>query len=125
MIKVGREEGLAKTFRDNGLDIVVAPMDSPVCSLGTASGKDLHLEALGRLRADLLTGYPIVNVPLGRYRLKGQLSRPFRLAALASSQGEGVLFQFMGAYEASVAERDVPERLLKSAEHPERGTEEL
>ncbi|KAK4446773.1 amidase signature domain-containing protein [Podospora aff. communis PSN243] len=96
MLRVGRD-GLAKVFRDNDLDLVIAPMDSSACVLSTASG------------------YPIANVPLGRYHLKGQLSRPFGLAVLAPSEQEGSIFRFMSAYEASFPARPVPERLVNGA----------
>lgn len=76
------------------LDVLFAPMDSPICSLSTASG------------------YPIANVPLGRYHLKGVASRPFGLAILAKAGGEGTLFKVMTAYEANFPRRVIPEQLL-------------
>ena len=36
--KIGRDEGLDKAFGEHDLDVVLAPMDSPVCSLSMASG---------------------------------------------------------------------------------------
>ncbi|OIW26659.1 hypothetical protein CONLIGDRAFT_646812 [Coniochaeta ligniaria NRRL 30616] len=83
----------AKTLDDNGLDLVIAPMDSPACSLSTASG------------------YPIANVHLGRYYLKGELSRPFGLAVFARPEQEGAILRFMSAYKASFPTRPIPERL--------------
>lgn len=38
LLRVGRD-GLGKVFHDNGLDLVIAPMDSPACSMGTASSR--------------------------------------------------------------------------------------
>ncbi|OTB13859.1 hypothetical protein K445DRAFT_368357 [Daldinia sp. EC12] len=94
MTRVAKEEGLKKTMKDYGLDVVVAPMDSPICSLSCASG------------------YPIATVPLGRYKLKGELSRPFGLAILAGEHQESVLIRFMSAFESVFREREIPERLL-------------
>ncbi|AEO66790.1 uncharacterized protein THITE_151705 [Thermothielavioides terrestris NRRL 8126] len=94
MLQVGRDQGLRKVLDEHNLDVVIAPMDSPVCSLSTASG------------------YPISNVPLGRYHLKGQLSRPFGLAALARPEAEGTLIKFMSAFEANFPARVIPEQLL-------------
>ncbi|KAK4151888.1 amidase signature domain-containing protein [Chaetomidium leptoderma] len=99
MRKIGRDEGLDKAFDEHNLDIVIAPMDSPICSLSMASG------------------YPIANVPLGRYRLKGQLSRPFGLAALARQGAETTLFRFMSAYEANFPARVIPEQLLGASKN--------
>lgn len=69
---------------------------------------------MSELRLTFTTGYPIANLPLGRYHLKGEPIRPFGLAALARSEGEGTLFQFMSAYEANFPARVIPERLLRS-----------
>jgi hypothetical protein len=44
MSRIRRDEGLAKTLRGHNLDLIIAPMDSPVCSLGMASGNDLFFE---------------------------------------------------------------------------------
>jgi hypothetical protein len=61
----------------------------------------------------LALGCPIANIPLGRDYLKDKLSRPFGLAVLAKRGGEGDIFRFMAAYEASFLARGIPERLLK------------
>ncbi|KAI9150779.1 hypothetical protein HJFPF1_10556 [Paramyrothecium foliicola] len=98
MLKIGIDEGLAKTFSEHELNIVIAPWDSPACSLSTASE------------------YPIANILLGRYRLKEELNRPFGLAAMALPHNEGSLLQFMSAYHAKGSGRVIAERLLKSDE---------
>jgi hypothetical protein len=62
--------------------------------------------------ADMTLGCPIANVPLGRYNLKGKLSRPYGLAVLGKLGGEGNIFRFMAAYEANFPTRVIPKRLL-------------
>ncbi|KAK4144609.1 uncharacterized protein C8A04DRAFT_11444 [Dichotomopilus funicola] len=98
MSTIGRDQGLRKTLDEHNLDLVIAPMDSPVCSLSFASG------------------YPLANIPLGRYRLKGELSRPFGLAALARPGAERTLFRFMSAYKANFPPRVIPEQLLRASD---------
>lgn len=41
MHKVARDEGLDKVMDLENLDVVFAPMDSPICTLSTASGKQV------------------------------------------------------------------------------------
>jgi amidase len=91
--KIAKEEGFDRVMDENHVDIIIAPMDSPICSLSAASG------------------YPLANVPLGRYFLKGQLSRPFGLAAIAKAGQEGTLIKFMSAYEANFPARPLPEQV--------------
>ncbi|KAH6842383.1 hypothetical protein B0I37DRAFT_407452 [Chaetomium sp. MPI-CAGE-AT-0009] len=123
MLRVGRD-GLARTFHDNELDLVILPMDSPACSMSTASNS-IFVEPWGLPgQAQIvikeshptdfqpLTDYPIANVPLGRYPLKGELSRPFGLAVFARPEQEGIIFRFMSAYEASFPPRAIPERFV-------------
>ncbi|KAI7777252.1 hypothetical protein LA080_003841 [Diaporthe eres] len=93
MQTVSRDEGIDRVVSQNDFDVVLVPMDSSVCSLSTVSG------------------YPIVNVPLGRYHLKGKASRPFGLAIHVKAGGEGTLFKVMKAYEANFPPRVVPEQL--------------
>ncbi|KAK3390588.1 amidase signature domain-containing protein [Podospora didyma] len=93
MLRVGRD-GLVRTLQENDIDAVISPMDSPACSLGTASG------------------YPMANVPLGRYHLKEELSRPFGLAVFAHPKQEEDIFRFISAYETSFLARPIPERLV-------------
>ncbi|KAK6953331.1 hypothetical protein Daesc_005634 [Daldinia eschscholtzii] len=110
MTRVAKEEGLKKTMKDYGLDVVVAPMDSPICSLSCASGRDVI--RIIWATTNTIIGYPIATVPLGRYKLKGELSRPFGLAILAEEHQESVLIRFMSAFESVFREREIPERLL-------------
>lgn len=58
-------------------------------------------------------GYPIANVPLGRYHLKGELSRPFGLGVIAGAGQESTLIRFMSAFEAIFPLRPIPERVLQ------------
>lgn len=39
--RIARDEGLDKALDRDNLDVVFAPMDSPICSLSTASGKQV------------------------------------------------------------------------------------
>ncbi|KAK4237003.1 hypothetical protein C8A03DRAFT_45091 [Achaetomium macrosporum] len=99
VLKVRRDRGLRKVLGEFHLDVVIAPMDSPVCSLSTAFG------------------HRIANVPLGRYRLEGELSRPFGLAALARPEAEGTLLRFMSALEANSPAQVIPEQLLGATQN--------
>ncbi|KAI4858882.1 amidase signature enzyme [Hypoxylon rubiginosum] len=94
MTKVGKG-GIDKVMEEHQLDVVIGPMDSAICSLSCASG------------------YPIANVPLGRYHLKGKLSRPFGLGVMARAGQESTLVRFMSAFEAVFPPRPVPERVLQ------------
>lgn len=67
---------------------------------------------LDRPPADSDLGFPLANVPLGRYHLKGIASRPFGLGALAKAGHEAMLFKFMTAYEANFPARIIPEQLM-------------
>ncbi|KAI6080632.1 amidase signature enzyme [Hypoxylon rubiginosum] len=94
MARVGKG-GIDKVMKEHQLDVVIGPMDSPMCSLSCASG------------------YPIANVPLGRYHLKGELSRPFGLGVIAGAGQESTLIRFMSAFEAIFPLRPIPERVLQ------------
>jgi hypothetical protein len=39
MRKIARDQGIHKAIAEHDVDVLLAPMDSPVCSLSTASGK--------------------------------------------------------------------------------------
>lgn len=103
---------LNETFDYYKLDVFIAPMDSWACSLSTASGKSRGAGSFASLTLLMWNiGCPIANVPVGRYMLNGEPSRPFGLAVLARRECEGTLFQFMSAYESAFPRREVPERL--------------
>ena len=38
MRKIGRNQEIEQVIKEHDLDVILAPMDSPVCSLSTASG---------------------------------------------------------------------------------------
>lgn len=39
------KDGISKVMSEHGLDIIVGPMDSPLCSLSSASGKKHPLKS--------------------------------------------------------------------------------
>ncbi|XXH04737.1 hypothetical protein Hte_011159 [Hypoxylon texense] len=92
--KVGKG-GLDKAMEEHQLDIIAGPMDSSLCALSCASG------------------YPIANIPLSRYHLKGNLSRPFGLGAIARAGQESALIRLMSAFQDEPPVRRTPERLLQ------------
>ncbi|KAK3901220.1 amidase signature domain-containing protein [Staphylotrichum tortipilum] len=79
---------LDDAFDSQGLNIIAAPADSPLC---------VHAAA---------AGYPIATVPLGQLRYN---NRPFGLCMVAKANKEEVLLRFMAAWEASaIFKRPVP-----------------
>jgi hypothetical protein len=49
MRKVAQEDGIDKTLEANGIDILVAPMDSAICSMTAAAGKSTRLRFGNRM----------------------------------------------------------------------------
>ncbi len=71
---------LEDAFDSQGLNIIAALADSPLCVYAAAAG------------------YPIATVPLGQLRYN---NRPFGLCMVAKANNEELLLRFMAAWEAS------------------------
>ncbi|KAK1753888.1 Glutamyl-tRNA amidotransferase subunit A, mitochondrial [Echria macrotheca] len=82
------KERLDRVFANEGVNLIAAPSDSPLC---------IHAAA---------AGYPVATVPLGQLRYNG---RPFGLCLLAKEHEEASILQFMAAYEKAVPPRPVPD----------------
>ncbi|KIN05403.1 hypothetical protein OIDMADRAFT_70515, partial [Oidiodendron maius Zn] len=80
---------LGKVFEDHDIDIIAIPTDSRICSLTSVSG------------------FPIGTIPLGYLDYN---SKPYGLAVLARAGDDGLLLQFMSAFEAVFPKRQVPPR---------------
>ncbi|OAQ99133.1 hypothetical protein LLEC1_03432 [Akanthomyces lecanii] len=87
---VARDRGVDKAMKENNLDLIAFPMDSPCPRIAAAAG------------------YPIATVPLGRLSYNG---RPFGLAVVAQAGREDLLFAFMSAWEACAKPRAAPSGL--------------
>ncbi|OAA80786.1 Amidase signature domain protein [Akanthomyces lecanii RCEF 1005] len=87
---VAQDRGVDKVMKENNLDLIAFPMDSPCPRVAAAAG------------------YPIATVPLGTLRYNG---RPFGLAIVAQAGREDLLFTFMSAWEACAKPRAVPSSL--------------
>ncbi|KAH8888130.1 amidase signature enzyme [Thozetella sp. PMI_491] len=70
-----------------GIDLIAAPGDSPLCIHAAASG------------------YPVATVPLGQLKYN---KRPFGVCLVAKENNEEALLRFMAAYERTAAPRPVP-----------------
>ncbi|KAK3375563.1 amidase signature domain-containing protein [Lasiosphaeria ovina] len=79
---------LDHVFDGEGVNLIIAPGDAPLC---------VHAAA---------AGYPVATVPVGQLKYNG---RPFGLCLVARENDEERLLRFMTAYETFVAEpRAVP-----------------
>ncbi|KAJ4165399.1 hypothetical protein LMH87_007033 [Akanthomyces muscarius] len=87
---VAQDRGVDKVMKENNLDLIAFPMDSPCPRVAAAAG------------------YPIATVPLGTLSYNG---RPFGLAIVAQAGREDLLFTFMSAWEACAKPRAVPSSL--------------
>ncbi|KAJ5926219.1 Amidase [Penicillium verrucosum] len=74
-------------FDKEGINILAAPGDSPLC---------VHASA---------AGYPVATVPIGQLRYNG---RPFGLCLVARADEEETLLRFMAVYEKVAKPRPVP-----------------
>ncbi|UKZ68357.1 uncharacterized protein TrAtP1_009396 [Trichoderma atroviride] len=88
--KVGRDIGIDKTLKEYDVDLVIAPADSPVNLLVSAAG------------------YPSATMPLSYLKYNG---RPIGLVAFTTAGGEGMLLNFLRAYENTFPKRCPPSRL--------------
>ena len=87
-LRVTARHILDDTFDTQGLNIIAALADSPLC---------VHAAA---------AGYPIATVPLGQLSYN---NRPFGLCMVAKAHNEELLLRFMAAWEAStIFKRPVP-----------------
>ena len=75
-------------LREHNVDVILAPTDSSISSMATA------------------TGYPLCSMPLSYLDFNG---RPFGMAAIASKNQEHVLVQVMSAWEATFPARKPPQ----------------
>ncbi|PKK54888.1 hypothetical protein CI102_381 [Trichoderma harzianum] len=85
--KVGRDIGIDKTLKDYDVDLIIAPADSPVNLLVSAAG------------------YPSATMPLSYLEYNG---RPIGLVAFTTAGGEGMLLNFLRAYENTFPKRRPP-----------------
>lgn len=120
--KVVIEDGFEPLFDVKGLDLIVAPQDSKIPSIATASGSFIFLPSKTSAIAndDLPKGYPIATMPLGVLKDYG---RPFGLAIMARAGREDILFRFMSAFEANFPKRVIPPLLLPSEQDGEEDKE--
>ncbi|KAL6817485.1 amidase signature domain-containing protein [Trichoderma camerunense] len=88
--KVGRDIGIDKTLKDYNVDLIIAPADSPVNLLVSAAG------------------YPSATMPLSYPEYNG---RPIGLVAFTTAGGEGMLLNFLRAYENTFPKRRPPSLL--------------
>ncbi|KAH0523116.1 hypothetical protein TsFJ059_008166 [Trichoderma semiorbis] len=88
--KVGRDIGIDKTLKEYDVDLVIAPADSPVNLLVSAAG------------------YPSATMPLSYLQYNG---RPIGLVAFTTAGGEGMLLNFLRAYENTFPKRRPPSLL--------------
>ncbi|EQL01229.1 Amidase signature domain protein [Ophiocordyceps sinensis CO18] len=79
---------LDKAFDDNGVNLIVGPVDSAFCIHACAAG------------------YPLATVPVGQLRYNG---RPFGMVATARLNDEEALLRFQAAYEAAWRRRPLPD----------------
>ncbi|KAJ6437212.1 amidase [Purpureocillium lavendulum] len=79
---------LDRAFEDNGVNLLVGPVDSGFC---------IHASA---------AGYPVATLPVGQLRYNG---RPFGMVATARRDEEEVLLRFQAAYEAAWNPRPLPD----------------
>ncbi|KAJ5940868.1 amidase signature enzyme [Penicillium verrucosum] len=84
-------DDLSAVYDAHDIDLIVIPTDSPICSVSAA------------------TGFPIGTMPLGYLDYNG---KPFGLAVMGRSGDDGLLLQFMSAFEAAFPKRRVPPPLL-------------
>ncbi|KAH0266522.1 hypothetical protein KCU91_g10694, partial [Aureobasidium melanogenum] len=89
MRKISREDGIDETMRKHGLDVVVMPTESAICSIASAAG------------------YPIATMPLGYL---SEYEKPFGLSIMARAGEEQVLFKFMSAWETIPPRRRTPSK---------------
>ncbi|PTB49596.1 hypothetical protein M431DRAFT_500069 [Trichoderma harzianum CBS 226.95] len=85
--KVGRDIGIDKTLKEYDVDLIIAPADSPVNLLVSAAG------------------YPSATMPLSYLEYNG---RPIGLVAFTTAGGEGMLLNFLRAYENTFPKRRPP-----------------
>ncbi|KAK4061446.1 hypothetical protein Trihar35433_9773 [Trichoderma harzianum] len=88
--KAGRDIGIDKTLKEYDVDLIIAPGDSPVNLLVSAAG------------------YPSATIPLSYLEYNG---RPIGLVAFTTAGGEGMLLNFLHAYENTFPKRRPPSRL--------------
>ncbi|KAL6789708.1 amidase signature enzyme [Trichoderma sp. SZMC 28012] len=88
--KVGRDIGIDKTLKEYDVNLVIAPADSPVNLLVSAAG------------------YPSATMPLSYLDYNG---RPIGLVAFTTAGGEGMLLNFLCAYENTFPKRRPPSLL--------------
>lgn len=86
------ENGIARLFAEEDLNLLAFPMDSGIAMIAAAAG------------------YPIATMPLGALLWNG---RPFSLGIMALPGREDLMFQFMSAFEASVEPRPLPPLLVE------------
>ncbi|PWI69362.1 hypothetical protein PCL_01009 [Purpureocillium lilacinum] len=79
---------LDKAFDDNGVNILVGPVDSGFCIHACAAG------------------YPVATLPVGQLRYNG---RPFGAVAIAKGDDEESLLRLQAAYEAACKPRPLPD----------------
>ncbi|KAF1954823.1 amidase family protein [Byssothecium circinans] len=83
----GRENGIDKTLKENGVDVILGPGDGPLFYIAG------------------IAGYPIASLPLSYLDFNG---RPFGLVALATAHQESLLVQVQSAWEATFPKRQPP-----------------
>lgn len=90
--RLGRTDGLDKVFERYGIDMVIAPGDSPLCVLAAAAG------------------YPIATAPMDVLKYNG---RPFGISLIARASKEDLLLEFLGVWEKIVGSRPLPLPLME------------
>ena len=107
---LARAQGIDKALNEHGVDVIVAPGDSPITSLTTSAGKSLTTRPR-QPRADCIVEYPVAAVPVGVLSLYG---RPHGLSVLTRAGNEEKLMQFMFAFHNTFPSRPIPQNLDKS-----------
>lgn len=86
-----KTNGIDKTLKDFGIDVIIGPMDGRIPTVAAAAG------------------YPVGAMPLGYSNSNG---RPFGLAVVAAAGNEGLMLQAMSAWEKMRPKRQPPPQMV-------------
>jgi amidase len=106
MRRLGGPEGIDAVLQEFNLDALIVPSEGMGTVPAAFAGLLLHSRRL------ILTGYPIVTVPLGTLNKNGQ---PFGLSFLGTKHSEPTLIRLMAAFEDAFPPRAIPSQLTSSS----------
>jgi amidase len=104
MRRLSTKEGIDLMLDKYGIDVIIGPADSSLCSLASCSGKQ-YTQILFKFSRLQNTGYPIAVMPLSYLDFNG---RPFGMAVLAREHQDELLVKVLSAWEATFPARRPP-----------------